>query len=114
MVGSPHAASEHAEGLAASIGEHGVEELVTLHRHGVSDDELRELHDDDAYVFPNERQTWGLAPLEALAGGTPVVLSTGAGVHEVLQDRPGVWTVPPRDPPAIAGALRQVFAGSSR
>jgi glycosyltransferase involved in cell wall biosynthesis len=64
----------------------------------------------DVYVFPNERQTWGLAPLEALAARTPVVLSSGAGVHDVLAGRPGVHVVPPRSPAAIADALRTIHA----
>jgi D-inositol-3-phosphate glycosyltransferase len=84
---------------------------VELRATGLPERELRDYYAAaDAYVFPNERQTWGLAPLEALASGTPVVLSSGAGVHDVLAGRPGVQVVPPRSPEAIAGALRALHA----
>lgn len=38
----------------------------------------------DLFVFPNMQQIWGLAVIEAAAAGLPVVVSDGAGVHEVF------------------------------
>jgi D-inositol-3-phosphate glycosyltransferase len=114
VVGSPHAAPQQAEVLGAAIKAEGVGDVVTLRATGLPEAELRDYYAAaDAYVFPNERQTWGLAPLEALASGTPVVLSSGAGVHDVLAGRPGVFVVPPRSPAAIAEALRAV-SGADR
>lgn len=113
IAGSAHAAPAHAAALAGCIDAHAVRDVVELQPEGVSEDELRDRYAAaDAYVFPNERQTWGLAPLEALAAGTPVVLSSGAGVHEALRGRPGVRIVPPRRPDAIATALRELHAGA--
>ena len=62
----------------------------------------------DAFVFANQRQTWGLAPLEAIAAGTAVVVSRGAGVHEVLDGHQGVQLVDPQSPQQIAGALQRI------
>ncbi len=49
-----------------------------------------ELHDlyaaADVFYFPNERQTWGLSVIEACAAKLPVVVSDGAGAHEVIDD----------------------------
>ena len=79
---------------------------MALSRHNVTDDELKDAYTAaDVFVFPNQRQTWGLAPLEALACGTPVILSRGAGVHDALEGRPGVMSVPAEAPDAIASAL---------
>jgi glycosyltransferase involved in cell wall biosynthesis len=56
----------------------------------------------DAFIFPNENQTWGLAVVEALACGRPVILSTGCGVSEVVTDGVDALLVPPRRPDLIA------------
>ena len=35
-------------------------------------------------MFPNELQTWGNAPLEAMASGTMAIVSDGCGISEVI------------------------------
>jgi glycosyltransferase involved in cell wall biosynthesis len=56
----------------------------------------------DAFVFPNDQQTWGLVVLEAMACGCPVLVSRGAGVHEVLTHGDDALLFPPRNPQALA------------
>ena len=63
----------------------------------------------DAFIFPNESQTWGLAVVEALACGRPVIVSTGCGVSEVLGDGVDALLVPPRRPDLIALCLRRLM-----
>jgi glycosyltransferase involved in cell wall biosynthesis len=108
IVGSDHADPAYADRLEELVRARGLQDRVRLPRASVSDRELHEAYAAaDVFVFPNQRQTWGLAPLEALASGTPVIVSTGAGVHEVLDGRPGVLSVAPERPEAIAAAVRQ-------
>ncbi len=115
ILGSDHGDPGYADRLERLIESRGVGERVRLPREAVSDAELRAAYAAaDVFVFPNQRQTWGLAPFEALASGTPVILSTGAGAHELLAGRPGVVTVPPEQPAAIAEALREARNGSLR
>lgn len=115
IVGSDHGDPAYADRLAALIREHRLDDRVTLPRRNVTDDELKDAYAAaDVFVFPNQRQTWGLAPLEAIASGTPVILSRGAGVHEVLAGRPGVVSVPPESPAAIADALAAAMRGRDR
>jgi len=72
----------------------------------VTEEELRRLYADaDVFVFPNYPQTWGLAPFEAMASGTPVIVSTGAGASEVMTDGENALLVPPGRPEAIASCL---------
>jgi glycosyltransferase involved in cell wall biosynthesis len=100
---------DYADALARRIEERGVRDRVELVRRSVAEDALRDLYAGaDVFVFPNDRQTWGLAPLEAIAAGTPAIVSSGAGVYEVLEGRPGVWIVPPKRPDRIAAALSEV------
>lgn len=111
IAGSDHADLPYADRLSALIRERGLEERVRLPRTNLSEDELRDVYAAaDALVYPNQRQTWGLAPLEALAGGTPAIVSSGAGVSEILDGRPGVRIVPPEQPAALAEALRSLKA----
>jgi glycosyltransferase involved in cell wall biosynthesis len=113
IVGSDHVDPAYADRLDQLIRERGVGDRVELIRSSVPDEELRLLYAAaDVFVFPNQRQTWGLAPLEALAAGTPAIVSAGAGVHEVLEGRPGVWVVPPLQPQAIADALHDATEGA--
>lgn len=56
-------------------------------------------------------EPFGLVAVEAMACGVPVVASRVGGLAETVADgRTGVL-VPPRDPSAIAGAIRTVTAG---
>src|SRR5262249_41993896 len=75
----------YADQLDALILQTRTDDRIRLERHGVSQDELRDLYvGADVTVFPNRAQAYGLAPLESLASGTPVILSTGTGVSEPL------------------------------
>jgi glycosyltransferase involved in cell wall biosynthesis len=75
----------------------------------VSDKDLVESYRSaDAFVFPNSPQTWGLAVFEAMACGTPVVVSRGAGASEVLTDGVDSLLVDPAHPDQIAEAVRRL------
>jgi glycosyltransferase involved in cell wall biosynthesis len=110
IVGDDRHDPGYADRLAALIAERGLASRVQLPRESVPDARLRDVYAAaDVFVFPNRRQTWGLAPLEALASGVPVVVSSGAGVSDVLSGRPGVRIVPPGDAAGIATALRAMY-----
>lgn len=69
----------------------------------VADEEIRDFYCAcDAFLFPNEQQTWGLAVLEAMACGCPVLVSQGAAVQEVLTDNENAVLFPARTPQALA------------
>jgi glycosyltransferase involved in cell wall biosynthesis len=99
--------------LAELIRTRNLEKRVTLQRRSMTDEELRALYvAADLFVFPTSRQSYGLAPLEAIASGTPVVVSAGAGVHEILEGQAGVTVVPPGSPGDIAAAIRGARAAT--
>jgi glycosyltransferase involved in cell wall biosynthesis len=77
----------------------------------VEDREIRDFYAAcDVFVFPNDQQTWGLVVLEALACGCPALVSTGAGVHEVLQDGNTATFFPPKSPAVLAEKILQLAA----
>lgn len=84
---------------------------VVQFRGTLDEKELLELYQNaDVFVWPNHNQSWGLAVFEAMACGTPVVVSRTAGASEILTNRVNAFVVDPLDPLAIAGALRELAA----
>jgi glycosyltransferase involved in cell wall biosynthesis len=61
----------------------------------------------DVFIFPSLYEGFGIPPLEAMACGTPVVCSNAASLPEVVGD--AGLLVDPRNPLAIANALRKVL-----
>ncbi len=64
----------------------------------------------DVFLFPASPQTWGLTVFEAMAAGTPAVVSRGAGASEVLVDRDTAMLVNPGRPAALAAAISALAA----
>jgi glycosyltransferase involved in cell wall biosynthesis len=115
IAGSDHEDPACGDSLAAQIAAGGLSERVTLPRESLSDAELKDTYAAaDVFVILSQRYAWGLAPLEALASGTPVILTPGAGVYDILAGRPGVRVVEPQDPRAIAQAIRGWRQGEGR
>ncbi len=115
IAGSDHEDPTYADRLAAQIVARDLSDRVTLPRRSLSDDELKDTYAAaDVFVILSQRYAWGLAPLEAIASGTPVILTPGAGVYDVLAGRPGVQAVPQEDPQATADAIRRWRSGAGR
>jgi glycosyltransferase involved in cell wall biosynthesis len=68
----------------------------------------------DVHCQPNlGPEPFGIAFVEALYAGLPVVTTAMGGALEVVDESCGVLT-PPADPDALAGVLRELMADSSR
>jgi len=59
------------------------------------------------FVFPSREEGFGLPPLEAMALGTPVVVSTAGALPEVCG--PAAFQVSAADAGALAGAMRRLL-----
>lgn len=66
------------------------------------------------YVQPSRRETLGLAALEAMAIGLPVVASAVGGLTEVVEDGVTGVLVPPEDPEALAAAVAGLLRDPGR
>jgi len=68
----------------------------------------------DIVAVPSRVEPFGLASLEAMAGGRPVVASRVGGIPEVVVDgRTGIL-VPSQDPNALAAAVRNLLEDPAR
>ncbi len=63
----------------------------------------------DVIVVPSRREPLGLAAIEALACGTPVIASAVGGLVEVVRDDENGILVPPADVGALAAALGRLL-----
>jgi glycosyltransferase involved in cell wall biosynthesis len=78
----------------------------------VSDSRLVEIYNAaDVLVFPSHYEGFGWPPLEAMACGTPVVVSTAPSLLEVVGT--AGLTAPGTDTRAFAGAVRTILDSSS-
>jgi alpha-1,6-mannosyltransferase len=111
----------HRRGVPVQLDVYGDgphrDELVDLARggpvtfHGYLDgreDLSRRLSSADIALSVCPGETFGLAVLEALASGTPVVTANRGGARELVDDRCGAWADPA--PGALADAIVQLAA----
>ena len=60
------------------------------------------------FVLPSIEEGFGIAALEAMAAGLPVVATTAGGLPELVEHGRTGWLVPPGDAMALANALREL------
>jgi glycosyltransferase involved in cell wall biosynthesis len=96
----------HRAVLEQQIAALGVADLVTLH--GADPDAQRLYPAFDIVIHASETEGLPNAVLEAAAWGKPIVATDVGGTREIVRDRREALLVPPRDPEALARALREV------
>lgn len=64
----------------------------------------------DVFVFPSNYEGFGVAVLEAMAAGLPIVATSTGVAGDALVDRDSALLVPPRDPEALAQAIDRLIA----
>jgi glycosyltransferase involved in cell wall biosynthesis len=89
------------------IGVPGLEVL------GERDDVPQLLAGADVFVLSTLSEGMPISVLEAMATGLPVVASAVGGIPEVVVDGETGLLVPPRDPEALAEALRTLLADAA-
>ncbi len=109
VVGSLRYDSAYARRLSTLTRSLGLEKCVTF-ADSVREADLSLYYSAcDAFVFPNENQTWALAVTEAMANRKPVIVSTGCGIAQVLTDGENALLVPPRRPDLLALQIRRLI-----
>lgn len=110
LIGSDKYAPEYAARIKSVIKQKKLEKSVVL----ITDFLPQKLADTykaicDVFIFSNERQTWGLAAVEAMEYGKPCIISKGAGVSEIIQDHQNGILFTPRDTNALADHMEQLY-----
>src|SRR5262249_12087105 len=81
---------------------------------GFRRDVARLVEDAAVAVLATHYEGFGLAVVEAMAGGRPVVASAVGAVPELFDDGAHGLLVPPRSPEALAAALAALLADPAR
>ncbi|NNC73355.1 MAG: glycosyltransferase [Sphingomonadaceae bacterium] len=87
----------------------GLGECVRMPGNLPHDEVARHVAAADVMVLPSASEGLANAWVEALASGTPIVISDAGGARELL-DRPEAGAMVPRDPKAIADAIKAILA----
>ena len=94
--------------LTAQIQETGLQGTVQLL--GFRKDAHALIQAGDIFVLPSFAEPFGLVILEAMALGRPVIATNAGGPREIVEEGVTGLLVPPSDPPALAAAIRRLFA----
>lgn len=77
----------------------------------VSDSDLVDaIKSSDVVAVPSRFEPFGIIALEAMAGGSPVVVSRVGGLAEIVEDGVDGLEVNPNDPPSLAKAAVKVLS----
>lgn len=99
-----------ARRLAACAARHGVADRVHLVGRTDTGGAAALLRAADVVVAVPWYEPFGIVPLEAMACGTPVVASAVGGMLDTVEPGATGAHVPPRDPRAVADAVRGLVA----
>jgi D-inositol-3-phosphate glycosyltransferase len=113
VAGGPEAVALEADPEAKRLRKHakrlGVDDRLDLRGRIGRDGMPPLLRSADAVVCVPWYEPFGIVPLEAMACGVPVVASAvGGQIDSVVHDVTGIH-VPPRDPAALASAVRELL-----
>jgi len=65
----------------------------------------------DCFVLPSLKEGFGIAVLEAMAAGLPVIGTRVGGIPDIIEDGKTGILVEPKNPEAIAQAIYEIYSG---
>jgi len=65
----------------------------------------------DCFVLPSLREGFGIAILESLAAGVPIIATKVGGILDIIEDGRTGLLVEPKDSKAIADAIYEIYSG---
>lgn len=93
--------------IEADIAEKGLAEIVQVP--GATQAVATALANVDVLVVPSLSEAFGIAAIEGMAAGLPVVASGIGGLLDIIRPEENGLLVPPSDPHALAGAIRRLL-----
>jgi len=110
IVGRLSQDPDYTRSIRHLIETRGLENRVILAGEVSEQDLVDAFHACDAFVWSSdENQSWGMAAMEAMAAGKPVIVSRANGLAEVMLDHIQALLVEPRSPDSIAAALHKLI-----
>ena len=108
LVVAGSGAPEYEAEVRALFDRHGLSERSVFTGMVVGEDKWRLLRAADVFVLPSRHESSPVAVMEAMASGTPVVVSDEVGMHREVAEA-GAGLVTTLDPADVAGAIGRVL-----
>ena len=108
LVVAGSGAAEYEAEVRAIYDRHGLSERTVFTGMVVGDDKWRLLRAADVFVLPSRHESSPVAVMEAMASGTPVVVSDQVGIHGEI-DEAGAGLVTTLEPADVAGAIGRLL-----
>jgi len=97
--------------LRTEYGQLSWYKMIRFLRPGSRDIVRRELQRSDVFIFTSVSESFGIAPLEALMCGVPVVATDNGAIHEYLKDGVNGILCRMKDYKALAEAVLKIYKG---
>jgi glycosyltransferase involved in cell wall biosynthesis len=103
----------YVRSLHDAAGQHGIAEAIHWTGHVAGLNKVRLLEAANAFVLPSINENFGIAAVEALAAGVPVVLTRGVAIYKEVEDR-GAGMVVDDDAMSLAAGMLYLRPGTAR
>jgi glycosyltransferase involved in cell wall biosynthesis len=100
--------------LLETVRQSGIEGCVKLVGRAPRDMLAQYLWHSDFFVLPSRREALGVAVLEGMAAGLPVIATAVGGIPEILRDGSEGRLVPADHVEALSGAIGEVLSDADR
>ncbi|MEO8391387.1 MAG: glycosyltransferase family 4 protein [Chloroflexota bacterium] len=110
IVGRMDHTPAYTDFVQAEVARLQLEERVTFTGEVTQEALANSFHACDAFVWPaDEGQSWGMACMEAMACGKPVLVSKANGLAEVLEDGNNALLFEARNPQGLAESIKRLM-----
>jgi glycosyltransferase involved in cell wall biosynthesis len=107
VVIGPSGQEDELAGLVADLG---LKDIVSALGPVSRAEVARCLWESDLFILPSRREALGVAVLEAMAAGLPVVATSVGGIPEILTDARDGRLVPAGDVAALGSAIEDLLS----
>ncbi|MDR0777952.1 MAG: glycosyltransferase family 4 protein [Methanomassiliicoccaceae archaeon] len=93
--------------IERQIKKYGLENRIEMRGYVTEEEKAELMGSCEFFVMPSLFESFGLAAVEAMSYGRPIICTSVNGLGDTVQD--GGMIIPPKDPEALANAMNQLL-----
>lgn len=109
IVGDPSKYPHYSEEIKKMIERYSLSRIVRFHGHIAQERLLERYRSADIFVRPSVSESFGIAPLEAMASGIAVVATDVGGTRAFIKNGRTGFLIPPSDPEGLKNAIKELM-----